>query len=139
MSRYLAYDPVKDTLHTGLCHLNGIAAYSYCRMRESDDDWNRQERVREVVSAMVAKLKDLSIKDMNNIADTVLPMISTNLSKAEIRALMAMAPKFINAEVTQLMIPEQQGSWTYITGRGAHMLGCDYAACAKEIKEFIYG
>ena len=139
MSEYLAYDPAKETLHTGLCHLNGTAAYSFCRLRDPDDDWGRQERVREAVSAMVTKLKDLSIKDMNNIADTVLPMISTNLTKAEIKSLMAMAPKFINAEVTQLMIPEQEGSWTYVTGRGAHMLGCDFEACAKEIKEFIYG
>ena len=138
MSEYLAYDPAKDTLHTGLCHLNGTAAYSFCRLRDPDDDWGRQERVREAVSAMVAKLKDLSIKDMNNIADTVLPMISTNLTKAEIKSLMSMAPKFINAEVSQLMIPEQEGSWTYVTGRGAHMLGCDFSACAKEIKEFLY-
>ena len=87
---------------------------------------------------MVGKLKTMSIKDMNKMADTVLPMVSTNLTKAEIKSLMTLAPKFINAEITQLMIPEQEGSWTYVTGRGAHMLGCDYQACAKEIKDFLY-
>lgn len=138
MSEYLAYDPAKETLHTGLCHLNGTAAYSFCRLRDPDDDWGRQERLREAVSAMVGKLKTMSIKDMNKMADTVLPMVSTNLTKSEIKSMMTLAPKFINAEITQLMIPEQEGSWTYVTGRGAHMLGCDYQACAKEIKDFLY-
>ena len=138
MSQYLAYDPVKETLHTGLCHLNGNAAYSYCRMREGDDDWGRQERVRKAVSAMLEKVKHLSIKDMNNIANTVLPMISTNLTKSEIKSLMTMAPKFINAEISQLMVPEKEGSWTYVTSRGAHMLGCDFEKWSNEIKEFIY-
>lgn len=138
MSEYLGYDPAKETLHTGMCHLNGTAAYSFCRLRDPDDDWGRQRRLREAVTAMVGKLKTLSVKDMNNMANTILPMINTNLTKAEIKSLMSLAPKFIGAEVGQLMIPEKEGSWTYVTGRGAHMLGCDFAACAKEIKEFLY-
>jgi len=139
MSRYLAYSPSKDTLHTGLCHLNGEAAYSFCRLRDGDDDWSRQERVREAVIAMLSKLDNLSIIDINNIANTVLPMVSTNLTKAEIKSLIAMSPKFIDAEISQLMVPDKEDCWTYVTGRGAHMLGCDFTAWSKEINNFLYG
>lgn len=139
MSEYLAYDPAKDTLHTGMCHLNGAAAYSYCRLRDPDDDWGRQERLRKAVSAAVGKLKDMSLLEINSMADEILPMISTNLTKAQIKSLIASAPKFINAEVTQKMVPEKEDSWTYLTGRGAWMLGCDFDKYSAQIREFIYG
>ena len=49
-----------------------------------------------------------------------------------------LAPKFINAEVSQLMIPEKDECWSYLTGRGKYLIGVDYEACAKEIEEFLY-
>ena len=70
--------------------------------------------------------------------DTVLPMVETNISKSELKNLMTLAPKFINADVSQLMMPDKEKTWSYVTGRGAYMIGCDYTECAKEIKDFLY-
>ena len=52
---------------------------------------------------------------------------------------MMSAPKFVNATLTQLMEPDREKTWSYQTGRGAFMIGCDFKECAAEIREFIYG
>ena len=138
MSNYLKGKYNGEPLHEGTNHLNGIATYSYCRLRDADDDWHRQGRTRETIAALVSKLKTLSIKDLNKMLDTVLPMVETNISKSELKNLMTLAPKFINADVSQLMMPDKEKTWSYVTGRGAYMIGCDYTECAKEIKDFLY-
>ena len=139
ISRNIVGDPIVETLKPGLNHLNGRATYSYCRLRAADDDWHRQGRVRNAVQAIVSKLKKLGIKDLNQMADDVLPLIETNLTNSQITSLMLSAPKFANAKVSQLMVPDKDSIWYYQTGRGAYMLGCDYSVCAKDIREFLYG
>ena len=69
----------------------------------------------------------------------VLPLIETDLTNAQLTSLMMSAPKFVNATVTQLMEPAKDKTWSYQTGRGAFMIGCDFKECAAEIQEFIYG
>ena len=72
---------------------------------------------------------------------TTSPFSRAYFSRSAIVALplMMSAPKFVNAEVTQLMEPAKDKTWSYQTGRGAFMIGCDFKECAAEIQEFIYG
>ena len=133
------YSPDLHEMSPGMNHLEGEVAYGYCRLRDSDDDWARQGRTREAVQAMVNKLKTLSITDLNKLMNEVLPLIETDLTNAQLTSLMMSAPKFVNATVTQLMEPAKDKTWSYQTGRGAFMIGCDFKECAAEIQEFIYG
>ena len=133
------YSPDLHEMSPGMNHLEGEVAYGYCRLRDSDDDWARQGRTREAVQAMVNKLKTLSITDLNKLMNEVLPLIETDLTNAQLTSLMMSAPKFVNAEVTQLMEPAKDKTWSYQTGRGAFMIGCDFKECAAEIQAFIYG
>ena len=133
------YSPDLHEMSPGMNHLEGEVAYGYCRLRDSDDDWARQGRTREAVQAMVNKLKTLSITDLNKLMNEVLPLIETDLTNAQLTSLMMSAPKFVNATVTQLMEPDREKTWSYQTGRGAVMIGCDFKECAAEIREFIYG
>lgn len=133
------YSPDLHEMSPGMNHLEGEVAYGYCRLRDSDDDWARQGRTREAVQAMVNKLKTLSITDLNKLMNEVLPLIETDLTNAQLTSLMMSAPKFVNATVTQLMEPAKDKTWSYQTGRGAFMIGCDFKECASEIQEFIYG
>ena len=133
------YSPDLHEMTPGMNHLEGEVAYGYCRLRDSDDDWARQGRTREAVQAMVNKLKTLSVADLNKLMDEVLPLIETDLTNAQLTSLIMSAPKFMNAEVTQLMEPAKDKTWSYQTGRGAYMIGCDFKECAAEINEFIYG
>lgn len=133
------YSPDLHEMTPGMNHLDGDVAYGYCRLRDSDDDWARQGRARNAVQSMVNKLKTLSITDLNKLMDEVLPLIETDLTNAQLTSLMMSAPKFVNATVTQLMEPDREKTWSYQTGHGAYMIGCDFKECAAEIHEFIYG
>ena len=68
--------------------LNGVQAVAYSRIRHvAGGDYKRTERMRTVIEAMLTKAKSLSIGQLNNLIDTILPRISTNISGAEIISL----------------------------------------------------
>ncbi len=139
ISRFIEYEKDLPKPHVGINTLTGWAAYGYCRLRNSDNNWARQSRVRNALQAMVKKLKTMSIADLNNMADTVLPLIGTNLTKDEISSLILSSPTFINAKVEQMAVPDKGNNWSYQTGRGEHMLGLDFSEWSRKIRTFIYG
>ena len=68
--------------------LDGVQAVAYSRIRyTSGGDYKRAERMRTVVIAMIDKAKTLSLTQLNNFADVILPRISTNLSSVDILSL----------------------------------------------------
>ena len=71
-------------LEEGVNHLDGEQCLHYSRIRHIDGDANRANRQRIVISALVSKTKTMSIKELNNLLFTVLPMITTDLSNAQI-------------------------------------------------------
>lgn len=124
-------------LQQGMNHLDGDLALRYCRLRSIDDNWNRTGRQRNTIQALINKTKTLSISELNSLADTILPMIDTDLTELQIAGLMLSAPKFLGATASQLMVPEKANTWYYV-GRES-VLGCDYTAEAARLHEFIYG
>ena len=73
---------------TGKQTLDGVQAVAYSRIRyTAGGDYKRTERMRTVIEAMLTKAKTLSIGKLNNLVDTILPRISTNISATEILAL----------------------------------------------------
>lgn len=74
---------------TGSQTLSGVQAVAYSRVRyTAGGDYKRSERMRTVIEAMLTKAKTLSIGQLNNLVDTVLPRISTNISGTEILSLL---------------------------------------------------
>ena len=135
--RYVRYDPEAPDLKVGMNHLTGWAAYGYCRLRAADDNYERQHRVRNAMQALVEKLKNMSISELNTMADRVLPLIGTNLSKTQISSLILSAPKFSKATVEQLSVPTKGEGWSYMNGSGEYMLGLDYTEWSQRIRTFI--
>ena len=73
---------------SGLQTLTGPQAVAYGRIRyTAGADYKRTERMRTVVEAMLKKAKTLSVFELNEFANTILPMISTNLSQGDILSL----------------------------------------------------
>lgn len=73
---------------SGLVHLNGLQATSYCRIRQTKgDDYKRTERQRLVISKIVEKAKKADLLTLNSLIDKVLPNVSTSLDVAEIYSL----------------------------------------------------
>ena len=78
--------------------LNGIQALSYARIRYTEGgDYKRTERMRDVLNLVFEKVKHLSIPELNDLADELLPHVSTNITENEI---MAMIPQVASINIT---------------------------------------
>ncbi len=72
----------------GLQRLDGMAALSYARMRKAngdgDSDIKRTGRQRELITAILNKLKTRSFSQLQELANAALPMVTTNMTNDEI-------------------------------------------------------
>jgi len=97
----------KSITKTGKQTLDGVQAVAYSRIRYTEGgDYKRTERMRTVIEAMLTKAKTLSLGKLNNLVDTMLPRISTNITATEILAL---APSVASFNITESM------GWPYET------------------------
>ena len=76
----------------GTYTLNGEQALAYSRIRKIDSDYQRTERMRTVIEAVFDKVKTLGVSELSNFVDTILPLISTNLSSNEIISMLPSVP-----------------------------------------------
>lgn len=128
--------PEMANLKEGMNHLNGEAALAFARLRRIDSDWQRVGRQRRVILAAVQALKDASLMQLNDLLDTTLPLIQTDMSMLEIAELMLYAPSFLTSEFDQMTIPEQG---TYGFKNGIKGFAVDYEVNSQILREFLYG
>lgn len=87
--------------------LDGVQAVAYSRIRyTSGGDYKRTERMRDVLEAMLKKLKTKSVGEINNLMDKILPKVYTNISASSI---IAMIPDLLNYNITNSI------GWPYKT------------------------
>lgn len=80
---------------SGTQTLNGVQAVAYSRIRyTSGGDYKRTERMRDVIEAMLNKLKTKSLGEINNFADEILPKVYTNLDTNDIFSLIPSVASF---------------------------------------------
>jgi len=98
-AKYLNNDDfwVYYDVEPGLAHLDGMAALCYARMRKADGDGesdiNRTSRQRKLVESLLHQLKGKSISDLTEIANEILPLITTSMDNSEItECLMMLLP-----------------------------------------------
>ena len=73
---------------TGYVALNGAQATAYSRIRSTDQgDITRTERQREVISAMLSKMKESDLSTINKIIDEVFPYIGTSITEDQMYEL----------------------------------------------------
>ena len=84
----------------GVNLLKGDAALTYARIRKAtptDNDEGRSARQRKLIGQIIAQLKSMSLKELNDLINTILPMITTNMSNEDITncmlELMPLLPK----------------------------------------------
>lgn len=79
----------------GTYNLTGEQALAYARIRyATGGDYKRTERMRDVLTAVVNKVKTFNISQLNTFVDQVLPRVYTNISASEIFSLMPNVPSF---------------------------------------------
>ena len=84
----LGWTEEKYDFEPGMAHLGGSATLAYARMRKAEGDGEsdikRTARQRNLMEVLMKKFKTMSPADLQNIANEVLPMVTTNMSKEEI-------------------------------------------------------
>ncbi len=74
----------------GTYNLDGVQAVAYSRIRyTSGGDYKRTERQRTVLNQAFQKVKQMSLLELNSLADTILSEISTNISATRILSLLS--------------------------------------------------
>lgn len=103
---YLNDDDVWVTydVEPGMAHLDGMAALSYARMRKAEGDNEsdiiRTSRARKVIEILLEELKKESISGLQNLANEVLPKVTTSMSKSEMtNMLLTVLPMLPDLEI----------------------------------------
>lgn len=93
--------------------LNGEQALWYARIRKLDSDFMRTKRQRKVITAMVEKALQTEIGDLITLAETVAPLVKTNLTSDQIfdLGLGALKDKAYSYDIVQHQVPAD-GTWS---------------------------
>ena len=97
----------------GVHHLNGVQALTHARNRTIGSDFQRTERQRALISAMITKAKSLSLSQMMNLLDVFLPLITTNMTKDMLKDMVGNLPAMLGYEIESTKIP-QEGTYNSI-------------------------
>ena len=119
-------------------HFDGYTALQYARLRKIDNDWKRVERQRTVIEAVLDQVKNASVMELDNLLNTVLPLIQTNFTKTEIAALLVQLPGFLGCDVQQMSLP-LQGTYGVRTGMDNRLMyDPDWVVNIKALQDFLY-
>ena len=119
-------------------HLNGRQALAYARIRKIDSDWERTNRQRKVLVAMMEQMRGASATELLQAGVTLQQYVETNMTLDEI---VATAERVLNSdfgEVETMVLPVTD---TYVqeTRNGQSMFyDVDWATNSRELQNFIY-
>lgn len=134
--------------------LNGQQALWYARNRGSDeigdevfagDDWDRTERQRALIMAVVDGFKDASFTDLVSVVSEIGPMITTNFKENEITSLMSSVMTFLDYPIYQFHIPigdsdDPNKLWTYDneTSAGSVVRITDWDKTREQLADYVF-
>ncbi len=122
----------------GTNRLNGTAALNYARIRKIDTDFERTGRQRKVIEALLTESRSLNPTQLTQLAETLLPLVSTNLSNAQLLSLVTKSMGARNYPVKQLMLPlKEHREMIYV--RKMEMYRFDFDKTIQTLHDFIYG
>lgn len=127
-----------DVSSPGLVHLNGPQALAYSRNRYLGTDFGRTERQRKVLAAVIDKLPAAALTHPKQLADGILPNLTTNLTKRECFRLCLELSKILTYDMEQNSIPVP-GSYKDATIRGMAVLEVDFETNRRYLRENVYG
>ena len=94
-------------LKPGVNRLDGEHALGYARVRKGfGDDYARTERQRKIVAAVLEKCKSLSVTEILDLMEEMLPIFATNMTKKQmINYVIELAPMISQCTMNQIRIP----------------------------------
>lgn len=141
-------DEVNDIIHkkhgtgyvkAGKQHLNGYQSLAYARIRYNcGDDYGRTQRQRAVIAQIIQKSKKLSLLELDDLLEKVLPNVTTDLTDGEISKMLLNAFDYMKYDVQDLRIPAD-GYFTADKINGLDVLSPDFNANSIIMQDVIYG
>lgn len=99
-------------LIAGMNHLDGPTALFYSRIRVIGTDFARTQRQRNVINAVLASCRYLSLGQIMDMANQVLPMITTDMTNSQITGyIMDLFPMLAGSSIVSQRVPID-GSYT---------------------------
>jgi anionic cell wall polymer biosynthesis LytR-Cps2A-Psr (LCP) family protein len=133
--------------------LNGYQAMGYCQIRHGKrgdpkwgvyslsgkaDDYGRTERQRLFMQALFKKVKTLSLNQWMELAEVILPNVTTDIKRDEIYKYAFNLIQMGTTEVDQFRIPVDGMFTTQMIG-GQSQLIPDIPATKAELQKIIFG
>ena len=124
-------------LAPGQNHLDGTTALAYSRIRVLDSDFGRTGRQRKVIDALFSSLKHSSLAELTDLINTVLPLLTTDMSNSEILTRSAgLFPMLSGSTLDSLTIPAE-GTYTFNTVREMSVIVADFDANRALLKDTL--
>lgn len=116
--------------------LNGAQATAYARIRKvGNGDFERTQRQRAVVSAMIKKAKQSDLATINNLISEIFPQIATNLTKAQLISLAADLFEYELGDNIGFPLANQTPT---LEGKGSVVVPADLLSNVEHLHEFLY-
>lgn len=126
-------------LKVGVNALTPEQALSYARIRYvGNSDWERTDRQRRVVMAALDNVKDLGFMELVELADNILPHITTDMSNSEIFGYIYTVVVNRITAIESHRIPVDN-TYTAKTIKNMQVLIPDLAENSRYLKLYIYG
>lgn len=122
----------------GNLHLNGPQALAYARIRYVGSDYARTQRQRNVINAAVRQLKSQSIPGIISALDTILPLITTNMSVDMLTDLVWSAPAFFKYDIVEKRIP-MGNTGKPVTIDKKQVIGIDFDVHSEMLQSIVNG
>lgn len=134
------YSGDKHTLKgSGLKHLTGLQALHYSRDRNSiGSDYDRTERQRNVIKAVISKLKTANIGQITELISTIGPMITTNFKTSEISRLATKSLTYLNYPTEEFRLPTNDNVRNETYSQKMVLVINDINKAKSDLSEFIY-
>lgn len=116
--------------------LNGTQATAYARIRKvGNGDFERTQRQRKVIEAMVEKAKQSDLSTLNNVIKEVFPDVATNMTQGQILDL---AKDLLEYELGDNMGFPSSNQIPTLGSKGSVVVPADLLSNVKYLHEFLY-
>ncbi len=116
--------------------LNGTQATAYARIRKvGNGDFERTQRQRKVIEAMIQKAKQSDLSTLSNVIQEVFPDVATNMTQAQILDL---AKDLLKYEIGDNMGFPSSNKTPTLDSKGSVVVPADLLSNVKFLHEFLY-
>lgn len=117
--------------------LNGKQALAHARNRFTGSDYERTARQRTIINRIIDTAMESSPSTLVDLAQVILPQITTDMTKSEILSYAANIGAYVNYEIEQLQIPAA-GTYSGATISGMSVISLDLEDNIQYLQDTIY-